>query len=306
PRPPPPPPPPFFVKWLVANLVVLGAWAWWLPKISQQAHGRLRNWWIEEPTAEVLWEAVNDLYGVAQLGRVEGVGIGLLVCCGALGVWAWRGRPWSVGLSLGLGLGGVLLLFGLSFWRPMFLSRAVLWTTVPIAALVAGGVMGLRPWPVRGAVLVVLLGLYGKNVQSYHRFVEKPAWDAVAEYVETRDEPGDLVVFLWAHDDAAFDYYYPERSAGAPRRIGLVRDPSAEFVPGVDPALSYVTLERVPYDVLPSEAVGYGRVWVVTERGDEHLPAELQALGALEHTEVFREIRVMRFAGVGPAAEAGL
>jgi hypothetical protein len=255
----------FAVNWLFYNAIALIAWSWWLPKIAHQAHYQLKDWWIPPPTAAALWETTQDLFLPMHLASTKPVGAAVVALGVLLGLFAWRRRPLALTLSAGMTGGGLLLLFALSYWRPMFLTRAVLWAGVPILVLIAAGVMALRPKPLRWALTACLLLLWAKNTHTYYRYAAKPAWDQAAHFVQQHDQPDDLLVFIWAHHDCAFAYYYPEDAPNAPRRIGLVGDDRQHFNPH-DPGLAYITLQRLPFDALPDLASNYRTLWIITDQ----------------------------------------
>ncbi|MEM6854619.1 MAG: hypothetical protein AAF593_09445 [Planctomycetota bacterium] len=287
----------FFWNWLTANGLVLLGWVWWVPRIMGQAQGQLqKDWWIPEATWRSVWAAFEQIYLFAHLGRVSGIATLLGLAVMVLGVFAWRRKPLPLWLCLGFGVGGVLLLFGLSHWRPMFLTRAVIWTAPAMCVLMAAGLMWLRPVGLRLSVAGVLLLLSVKNVHSSYALIEKAPWDEAAAYMREQDEAGDVVLFIWEPHDTAFDYYYPEAESPADR-LGLVNEVSAEFDASA-PMPYFITLERWPYDRLDELMARYDTVWLVTSRRLSKWEAQTAVLGTAHSEAKFGRILIREYRSV--------
>ncbi|MBB6428809.1 glycosyltransferase family 39 protein [Algisphaera agarilytica] len=268
----------FFGNWFAANVLVLVGWAWWIPRIMGQATNRLQtNWWIPDANWGSVWQSFEQIYLYDHLNRIGLVALALGLITMLLGLLAWRKRPVALLMCLGMGVGGIMLLYALSQWRPMFLTRAVIWTAPAMFALMAAGLMSIRPTPLRLGVVGFLLLLSTKNVHSSYALIEKSPWDRAADYVRDHDEAGDLLVFIWEPHDTAFDYYYPQ-DTGPADRIGLVDLSAAEF-DGEAPTAYFITLERVARDRLEERAKGYQTVWLITSRPAEQWENSVAVLG---------------------------
>ncbi len=149
------------------------------------------------------------------------VGVVVLV---ALGVRQLRGTPSAALLLLLLLLVPVAVELLVSLRRPIFFTQTLVWTSVPLAVLLAAGILGLRPRPLialvaAGAVLLNVLGIRG-----YHQDGGKEDWRAAVQSIAPALRPGELVLFSAAWAQIPFDYYYA-RSGGPPlEQRGLPTD----------------------------------------------------------------------------------
>ncbi|MEM9419224.1 MAG: glycosyltransferase family 39 protein [Planctomycetota bacterium] len=284
----------FFGNWVAANVLVLVGWGWWIPRIMGQANGRLQaNWWIPQANWGSVREAFEMIYLYIHLNRIGFVAMLLGIAVMLLGLLAWRKRPVALLMCLGMGVGGIAVLYGLNLWRPIFLSRALVWTAPAMFALMAAGMMMIRPTFLRLGVIGVLVLLSTKNVHSSYALIKKSPWDQAATYVRDRDEADHLLVFIWEDHDTAFDYYYPQDTSPADR-IGLVDLPADEF-DAEAPTAYFITLDRVARDQLATAAQGYHTVWLITSSRPEEWESSAAVLGEVESEEIFGPIQVREY-----------
>ena len=109
--------------------------------------------------------------------------------------------------ALILGLAAPLGELIVSVWRPIFLTRTLIWAAVPFSVTVAAGLLSLRT-RVLAIALVVLVALTGIGLRSYYFVHHKEAWDQAAAYVDHSLQRGDAIVFSVGFLQIPFDYYY--------------------------------------------------------------------------------------------------
>jgi 4-amino-4-deoxy-L-arabinose transferase-like glycosyltransferase len=208
----------FLSRWLLANLVVAGAWSWWLPVVLQQFGSDLYDlWWLPAPS---LTQALGDVIKV--YGQVH---------------FYWRWRPYVSDAFMGLGLlgfcilarrkpwpaaalGGVVVLTPALAWAvsilslPIFYLRPILWPLPMFLSLVATGIVG-PPWRmlVGGAVLAVALTIQAVAlVNLYTHPTRYEPWDAIVRRVGAGGDARSISVLLCGADAEMSFGYYAERA----------------------------------------------------------------------------------------------
>lgn len=95
-----------------------------------------------------------------------------------------------------------------SFRRPIFLDRTLIWITIPMFLVLAAGIAQLR----YRFLMILALGILGANYifsdSDYFRFVEKEDWNTAAGYVANFAEKDDLVLFNSNFVIVPFNYYF--------------------------------------------------------------------------------------------------
>ena len=207
----------FLIRWLLANLVVAGAWSWWLPVVLQQFGSDLYDlWWLPAPSLTQALGDVIKIYGQVHFywrwrPYVSDVfmGLGLL----GFGMLAWR-KPWPAAF-----LGGVVVLTPALAWAvsilslPIFYLRSILWPLPMFLSLVATGILGLgRRMLVPGAVLAAALVIQGVAlVNLYAHPTRYEPWDAIVRRVGAASATGSVSVLLCGADAEMSFGYYRER-----------------------------------------------------------------------------------------------
>ncbi|MPN04059.1 hypothetical protein SDC9_151295 [bioreactor metagenome] len=151
-----------------------------------------------------------------------------------------------------------------SAWKPMFLDRTLIWTTLPLFLLIAAGITKLK---FRG-VIFLMLGLVGTlnlfAASDYFRFIPKEDWLTPAKTVIGHVEKDDLVLFNTNLGEIPFDYYVRPYLYGAPAEfdeIGLPLDLQASGV-----AEPVMTAADIP--ALNELLTRHQRVWLVYSQYD--------------------------------------
>jgi mannosyltransferase len=128
-----------------------------------------------------------------------------------------------------------------------------------------------------GAVLLVILGLSARGINSYYTEFEKEDWRGAALLITSRWQPGDGILFYMPWMEGKFRFYLD--------RLDLQLPPSAYIVPQsewrdfiVDGEMGENPDSQVIAQYLPAEE--YGRVWLV-----------LAHHGSSSRTEVSHELR---------------
>jgi uncharacterized membrane protein len=244
------------LNWSAALGLALLLWLPWLPFELVQVRRVAAEFWVQPLTRQTVlehWYSLVNAFGPSGAARYP-----LLALFGGLallGAWRLRQRPATVALLLVLILvpfAGELLV---SLHRPIFLTRTLLWTTLPLYLLLAGGLCGLRIRPLIGmaALAIVLLNL--SALRSYYRNAQAEDWRGAAVRVAQAVRPGDVVLFNAGWMQIPFDYYY-QRVGPPVAEHGL---PADLFTRGIlEPKMTTADLPR-----LRQLITGHSRVWLL-------------------------------------------
>jgi uncharacterized membrane protein len=210
--------------------VALGAagllWLGWLPTLVHQSAGVIQRFWIGPPTplqvgTTELALFVDFLPGDRSLfGQTLPIGGTLLVLAallfGALLVFgiaaSWRRHGV---LYLGSFVGPVAIDLLLSFWRPIFEERVLVYTALGALLLAAAGLTSPRLGRARLPLIALVLGLNLVSLGNYYATFQKERWRDAATFIAKQAQPDDLILFNATWTQLPFDYYY-RRMDGPP------------------------------------------------------------------------------------------
>lgn len=280
----------FALNWVVVHLVILVAYSWWLPTLLWQAQHYTDTYWRGAWTPALTWDhfknVVLQVYGAGHDSRLSMLAALALPGLAILGVPALRKRPPVLALLLIIAAGLPLLAAGLSFWRPVFGARFLLWGTVPLFALSAAGASWLRPRWLGYSAIALVLAVQLVSVRSYYASEGIDGWDEAAAYVKQHERTGDVLLFANNVADAAFRYYYRPEDGIAPRYAlewAERRDPDR-----LRPA--HAALPEIHLDDLAKSLGAYRRIWYISRWPPEQVapPEALMRLARVAGVKVFR------------------
>lgn len=255
-----------------AAVVLLAVIALALPNLYffSLQFGRVRDeFWIPPLDLQTFLKTLSALYGPPAFYRIHPVPALILLAIAAAGILrcALRG-PRGAGVLLAAALIGPVALLALvsELYRPVWVTRVLLGTTVPFTIAVAHGLAWLRPWPLRGAAmagmgLCLAMGLYNQLV-----FLRKEPWREVAGIVAADARPGDLVVMLGTPMAIPFMHYFRPGEG-----VELLPIPNNYPVRGGSAA----RVEREDVEVLDAAMPRGSRVWLVSRVTYLHDPDRL-------------------------------
>jgi len=158
-----------------------------------------------------------------------------------------------------------------SIWRPIFWDRTLIWTTIPLFLLLAGGIALLKN---RYLIVLALMALCTINlfsVSDYFRFYQKEDWKTAARSVAGFAEKDDLILFNSNFVEIPFDYYFEPYAALYSLEVeqrGLPLDLVASG--RLEPEMTAVDIPG-----LISLLNGHQRVWLVYSHADYTDPGGL-------------------------------
>lgn len=242
--------------WLGGLLAVAVLWLPWLPGFVAQTGRVDGEFWIPPPTSrDVLAHLRDQLSAYAPGGLAVPLVAGAAVLVG-LAAWHLRHRPELLGLLALLVVGPLVAELLVSLRRPIFSSRTLIWTSLPLTVLVGIGLLQLRLRPLVAAATAALLAVNAVSLVTYYRAEGLENWRSAAAYVADRARPGDVALFSAGWTELPFAYYY--RSTGG-EPIDLHGLPVDAFDRGVlEPKMAPTDVPR-----LDQLVEGRARVWLV-------------------------------------------
>jgi hypothetical protein len=201
---------PSFGNWVKAQIGILLLWSPWVVFFIKQASTVYQRFWIPEPTWGAVIQVVKSfLNPSAPIPDSQALLVwtlyGLVLC---LGLVHFR-RKFSQFLFLAalfaIPFLGELIV---SLRRPIFYDRTLIWTTIPMYLVLAGGVIQLkfRPLMIMALGSLVAINLFSSG--DYYRFYQKEDWSTPAGYVAYFAEEDDLVLFNSNFVEIPFNYYF--------------------------------------------------------------------------------------------------
>ena len=275
-------PPNCGVAWIVIGLAVLPL----LVFVAKTGAGPIR--WIQRPGLRDVLEFYQHLAGGSDWAL-------LLACAAACiaGVMPFRKKLfareqsweiWRIQFLVIWLFFPVALTVLLSFARPVFLGRYMIFCLPALLILVAAGLARLRQAWLLGVALsaILLLGLQGVFFVYGHDFDnERDASGAASDFILDHSQPGDAVVFHIAATRVPYEFFRSLRAGkntASPSFTGQV-GPEIIF-PQHGAGLNYRDFTGKPAaDLLRAVGRGHSRVWVMLmNNGSEENPDPTTAM----------------------------
>jgi mannosyltransferase len=156
----------------------------------------------------------------------------------------------------------------LSFARPVFLPRYLIFCLPPLLILVAAGLARLRPWWLLAPVLAMVLllgsqGIFFVYAQDFD--AERDASGAAANFILDHAQPGDAILFHIADTRVAYEFFRSLRAGEDTASPAFTARLGPEILfPHHGPGLDYRDFTGKPTaDLLFKVAPSYPRVWVM-------------------------------------------
>ncbi len=196
----------FLRTWIVAQIGALVVWSAWLPAYLRQLSSGAAYAWIPKPSARGVLDAVEAVAG-GYGASPRLLTLLVVLALAAIGLWSWRGERRWIAFVVVFALAAPLGELAASLWRPVFLTRTLVWSGLPLCVAMAAGILAIRPRALASAALAALLVLTGLSLWTGFSDRPKEAWDQVAAYVDARAKRGDAIVFSVDFLRIPFDYY---------------------------------------------------------------------------------------------------
>lgn len=196
-------------------------------------------------------------------------------------------HAWRVQFLLVWLLFPVLLTFCLSFLRPVFLPRFLIFCLPALIILVAAGIARLRKAWLTTPILVLTLSLamYGISfVYSHDYDDQRDASGEAASFILDHSQPGDAIIFHIAEGRLPYEFIRSQRARENTASPKYTRQLGPDILfPHFGPGLDYSDFKAKPIpEILRSEFPNYSRLWVMYMYN--------QAGGAGRTTTMFRSL----------------
>jgi len=260
--------------WLTIGLAVLPL----LVFVAKTGAGPIR--WIQRPSWRDVFEFYEHLAG--------GNNWALPVLCATAGIAAlapirkrlWtRPRDWQTNWNECWGVWRsqflliwlffpVTLTVLLSFARPVFLGRYLIFCLPALLILVAAGIARLRPWWLLAVALTGTLLLCGQGilfVYGHDYDNERDASGAATNFILDHAQPGDGIIFHIAATRVAYEFFRSARARENTASPAFTAQLGPEIVfPSHEPGLDYRDFTGKPAeDLLRTAARDHPRVWIM-------------------------------------------
>ena len=256
--------------WIAIGLAVLPL----LVFVAKTGAGPIR--WIPRPGVRDVLEFYEHLAGGNNWGLLLIFALACLAAVMPLGKqllargqsWETCWETWRAQFLLTWLIFPVLLTVLLSFARPVFLGRYMIFCLAALLILVAAGLARLRnAWllmaALSGILLLCLQGVlfvYGNDFDS-----ERDASGAASNFILDHSEPGDAVIFHIAATRVAYDFFRSVRAGENTASPDFTRQLGPEILfPHHGAGLDYSDFTGKPTeDLLRAAGAGHARVWVM-------------------------------------------
>jgi uncharacterized membrane protein len=177
-------------------------------------------------------------------------------------------ETWRIQFLLVWLLFPIVLTVGLSFLRPVFLPRFLIFCQPALLILAAAGIAQLRRiWPIAPAlVLIFCLALAGTFFVYGHDYDDQRDGSGEAvNFILDHSQPGDAIMFHIAEARVPYEFFRSLRSrktTANPKSTGQL-EPDILF-PHFGPRLDYSDFKARPIpEILGSQFSDHSRVWVM-------------------------------------------
>ena len=249
--------PPSFRNWWMAQIGVLLFLSPWIIPFIIQMVGVVEDFWIQPPTLEVAFAAIQVFLFAFIPERIQFQQWIWAALCGLLILSFVRYQKrqahfYFLGAMFLTPFLGELLA---SLWRPIFYDRTLIWCTLPLYILIAAGISQLRFRSYTITALLILVTISALSLANYYNYYEKERWDLAARYVVEKAQPGDIMIFNAGWAQIPFDYYYSRYN----HPIDEIGAPDTMFENGVlEPKMTENDVPR-----LQKTLKGRTRVWLI-------------------------------------------
>lgn len=170
--------------WLLANLVFLILWAWWLTITWWQLQHPANLAWLTRPQPWLAARYVLEAYVPEGPAVLRGIVTAAIIAGFVLGCLALRNKAGIV-LPV-IALGAPVLLYLVSWVTPVMLPRTIYWAQGALAVTVALGLGNARYHRLGTgiALMIVAAGIAGAIDQRDH--VQKEPWRRVVALISAR------------------------------------------------------------------------------------------------------------------------
>jgi len=288
--------------WWTTGLLVLPL----LVFVGKTGAGPIR--WIHRPGARDLVEFFEHLCGSDHWPLALLYVAACAVALSSVGPRLWKRHPsrdvWRLQFLLIWFFFPIVLTVLLSFARPIFLGRYMIFCLPPLLILAAAGLERLRRRWMLGAALVVMLffSLQGVFFIYDHDFdSERDASESASNFILHQAKPGDAILFHIAETRIPYEFARSLRAGGDTASANFTDKLGPEIVfPHHGQALDYRDFTGKPApDLVRQAASGHAQLWLMLmNNGTNEKPDATTVMLTQVLPEFFPNVQRWRFAKV--------
>jgi 4-amino-4-deoxy-L-arabinose transferase-like glycosyltransferase len=288
--------------WLTTGLLVLPL----LTFVAKTGAGPIR--WIHRPGARDLVEFFEHLCGSDHWPLALLYVAACAVALSSVGPRLWKRHPsrdvWRLQFLLIWFFFPIVLTVLLSFARPIFLGRYMIFCLPPLLILAAAGLERLhRRWMLGAALVVMLLfSLEGVFFIYDHDFdSERDASESASNFILHQAKPGDAILFHIAETRIPYEFARSLRAGGDTASANFTNKLGPEIVfPHHGQALDYRDFTGKPApDLVRQAASGHAQLWLMLmNNGTDEKPDATTVMLTRVLPEFFPNVQRWRFAKV--------
>ena len=288
--------------WWTTGLLVLPL----LTFVGKTGAGPIR--WIHRPGARDLVEFFEHLCGSDHWPLALLYVAACAVALSSVGPRLWKRHPsrdvWRLQFLLIWFFFPIVLTVLLSFARPIFLGRYMIFCLPPLLILAAAGLERLRRRWMLGAALVVMLffSLQGVFFIYDHDFdSERDASESASNFILHQAKPGDAILFHIAETRIPYEFARSLRARGDTASANFTDKLGPEIVfPHHGQALDYRDFTGKPApDLVRQAASGHAQLWLMLmNNGTDEKPDATTVMLTQVLPEFFPNVQRWRFAKV--------
>jgi mannosyltransferase len=271
--------------------------------VAKTGAGPIR--WIPRPGIRDLFQFCEQLSGGTSWPLVAIYAVSCIISVAPLGRHLRASAPnwqtWRVQFLLTWLIFPPALTMLLSFVRPVFLGRYMIFCLPALLILVAAGLARLRKsWMLAGSFAVILLlcsqgilFVYGHDFDD-----ERDASGTATNFLLDNAQPGDVIVFHIAETRVAYEFFRSKRAGENSASPGFTRQLGPEILfPHNGPGLDYRDFTGKPTpELLRVAAPAHARLWVMFMYNERDGQAD-PTTGMLDHVlpDVFPKMQCWQF-----------
>lgn len=288
--------------WWTTGLLVLPL----LTFVGKTGAGPIR--WIHRPGARDLVEFFEHLCGSDHWPLALLYVAACAVALSSVGPRLWKRHPsrdvWRLQFLLIWFFFPIVLTVLLSFARPIFLGRYMIFCLPPLLILAAAGLERLRRRWMLGAALAVILffSLQGVFFIYDHDFdSERDASESASNFILQQAKPGDAILFHIAETRIPYEFARSLRAGGDTASANFTDKLGPEIVfPHHGRALDYRDFTGKPApDLVRQAASGHAQIWLMLmNNGTDEKPDATTVMLTQVLPEFFPNVQRWRFSKV--------
>ncbi|HLV88558.1 MAG TPA: glycosyltransferase family 39 protein [Candidatus Sulfotelmatobacter sp.] len=237
--------------------------------VAKTGAGPIR--WIQRPGVHDLWAFADQFVGAGGWPLVVLTAVAVLAAL--LPLWrclAQRNQNWTVWrvqfLLVWIAF-PVLLTFLLSFARPVFLGRYMIFCLPALVILAASGVVRLtKAWQrVLASAAFLFLATQGVIFVYSHDFdQERDGSGAATDFILERAQPGDGIIFDIAEARVPYEFFRSNRAGEDTTKTAFTASFGPQILfPSSGPGLQFQDFKaKLTSDSLRAKVSAHSRIWV--------------------------------------------